>query len=293
MHTLILKSLVMPLAKAIDSQTRPFTKRIKHRHNEFWIPADAENIRNTPINRYESLEQITNIPHWQRILSNKANSLYFAEKMGCKIPQVYWQGRNINDIDFTLLPKQFVIKPTTGHSCNNVYLMDEGYNHMDKQFYTMEDLMDAMHSVLQLNHQNEFIIEEFLRSEDGIYRIPLDYKVHTFNGEIACIEVIDRKAPSIGHVNVFDDKWNAVENIGCKFIQGDNLTPPHCMDEIISHCKALSKIYRIYVRIDFYATDKGAVFGEFTPTPGIGVGFTRKANYMLTRYWDTYCKGMI
>lgn len=293
MHTLILKSLVMPVVAAIDSHIKPFTKRIKYRHNEFWKPADAENIRNTPISKYEYIEQITNLPYWQRILSNKANSLYFAEKLGCKVPEVYWQGRDINEIDFTLLPKQFVIKPTIGHSCNNVYLMDKGYNHMDKQIYTTKELRNAMDSVLKQNHQNEFIIEEFLRSEDGIYRIPLDYKVHTFNGEIACIEVIDRKAPSIGLVNVFDDKWNVVENIGRRYTLGDNLTPPRCLDEIIRHCKALSKVYKIYVRIDFYATDKGAVFGEFTPTPGIGIGFTRKANAMLTRYWDTYCKGMI
>ncbi|MEO3406448.1 ATP-grasp fold amidoligase family protein [Mucilaginibacter sp. CAU 1740] len=293
MHSLILRSLVMPLAAAIDSYAMPFTKRIKYRHNQFWEPADAENIRNIPISRYDHIDQITHIPNWQRMLSNKANSLYFAGKMGCKVPEVYWKGRNIDDIDFSLLPKQFVIKPTIGHSCNNVYLMDDGYNHMDKQIYKIEDLRGVMTSVLQQSHQNEFIIEEFLRSEDGIYRIPLDYKVHTFNGEIACIEVIDRKAPSVGHVNVFDDKWNAVENIGKKFIQGDNLTPPHCLDEIISQCRALSKVYKIYVRIDFFATDKGAVFGEFTPTPGIGVGFTRKANYMLNRYWDTYCKGMI
>jgi hypothetical protein len=35
-----------------------------------------------------------------------------------------------------------------------------------------------------------------------------------------------------------------------------------------------SKAYEIFCRVDFYATDKGAVFGEFTPIPAVGKGFT-------------------
>ncbi|MBL4678405.1 MAG: hypothetical protein JKY70_19715 [Mucilaginibacter sp.] len=283
----------MPIASAIDFHVRPFTKRLKYRHRKFWKPEDAEVIRNTPIYQYNSIDEITSLPFWQRTLSNKANALYFAKKLGCRVPEVYWKGRGVREIDFDAMPKQFVMKPTIGHSCNNVYLMDDGYNHMDKRRYTVEELRCAMEVVLAQNRQNEFIVEEFLRTEEGKYQIPLDYKVHTFNGEIARIEVIDRKAPTVGLVNVFDANWNAVENIGVKFIEGDNLKPPHCLREIIDQSRILSKAYKIYVRIDFYATDKGAVFGEFTPTPGIGIGFTRKADYMFTRYWDAYCKGMI
>ena len=51
--------------------------------------------------------------------------------------------------------------------------------------------------------------------------------------------------------------------------------------------------YKIFIRIDFYATDKGAVFGEVTPTPSLGIGFTPFANKLLTKYWDKFCPGMI
>ncbi|MEJ7679344.1 MAG: hypothetical protein WKG06_16095 [Segetibacter sp.] len=37
----------------------------------------------------------------------------------------------------------------------------------------------------------------------------------------------------------------------------------------------------------------GAVFGEFTPTPALGNGFTPDAQKLFTNYWDKFCKGMI
>jgi hypothetical protein len=293
MQTLLNKPNALLSWAAVDFNLRPFTKRIKTRHRIFWTPRDAEEVRSRPIQQHEAVSEITKHPHWQRMLSNKANALCFANMMGCKLPHVYWQGKSINNINFDALPRQFVVKPTIGHSCNNVFLMDNGFNHMDKRYYSTEAIRASMAKVLEQNPRNEFLIEEFLRSETGEYRIPLDYKVHTFNGEIACIEVIDRKARNVCSENVFDAHWNKIENIGHKFTLGNNVEPPRCLGEIFEYAKMLSKVYGIYVRLDFYATDKGAVFGEFTPTPGIGVGFTRKANRMLTRYWDAYCKGMI
>jgi hypothetical protein len=48
---------------------------------------------------------------------------------------------------------------------------------------------------------------------------------------------------------------------------GEVQRPPKCLSEMIEYARRLSKAYEIFCRIDFYATDKGAVFGEFTPTP--------------------------
>ena len=61
---------------------------------------------------------------------------------------------------------------------------------------------------------------------------------------------------------------------------------------LISNVNCLS-ISRIFVRIDFYATDKGAVFGEFTPTPFRGLFFTPHADKLFIPLWDQYCNGLI
>lgn len=276
-----------------DFKNEPFTKRIKRRHKTFWTPPDAEEFRNTPLQKFGSLANLKQQPNWQRALSNKANAMHFAAMHGCKTPLMYWRGRDVSSINFSTLPPQFVIKPTIGHSCNNVFLMDNGYNHMDQKHYTHDELTENMKQIINSNPLNEILIQEFLTSESGDYSIPTDYKVHTFNGEIARIEVIYRTGPGKGTVNVFDTNWEPKENIGKKYVNGIDKGSPKCLPQIINQAKTLSRAYQIYVRIDFYATAKGAVFGEFTPTPGIGIGFTNKADRLFTFYWDEYCEGMI
>ena len=52
--------------------------------------------------------------------------------------------------------------------------------------------------------------------------------------------------------------------------------------------KSVQKIGRsvgIYMRIDMFATNRGAVFGEFTPTPHGGKGYSEFADKFLGGFW--------
>lgn len=84
-----------------------------------------------------------------------------------------------------------------------------------------------------------------------------------------------------------------LKNVNSIFADAPYQPPPVCLPEIIEQAITLSKTYELFVRIDFYATDNGAVFGEFTPTPGLGYGFTPFADKLLTSYWDKYCNGKV
>ncbi|MFD2514645.1 ATP-grasp fold amidoligase family protein, partial [Pontibacter locisalis] len=270
-----------------------FAKRIIYRHKVFWSDADAELVRNSPLYEGITIEQLKSTKHWQRKLSNKYNARVFAQKFGCRVPQLYWKGRDLKELSFRNLPDQYVIRPTIGHSCKMVFLMDKHMNHMDSCFYSDEQLKDVMQETLDKNSHQEFLIEEFLRSEKGEYKIPVDYKLSLFNGELAVIDVINRMSPKTGLSSCYDENWNMIECIGKQYQRSAYQAPPACLPEIINWGKKLSKAYEIFVRIDFYATDKGAVFGEFTPTPGKGNGFTPEADIMLLNYWDKFCCGQI
>ncbi|MBF9253454.1 hypothetical protein I2I11_09140 [Pontibacter sp. 172403-2] len=270
-----------------------FAKRIMHRHRTFWSAADAELVRNASMHADTSLDEWQAVDHWQRTLSNKYNARLFAQMHGCRVADLYWKGREVSQLNFSDLPDQYVIRPTIGHSCNLVFLMDKGLNHMDKRFYSKEALREIMAAALKKNPYQEFLIEEFVRSEGGEYTIPVDYKLSLFNGELAVINVINRTSPKAGLSSSYDENWNMLEDICRLYQHAPYQEPPACLNEIISNAKKLSKTYGIFVRIDFYATDKGAVFGEFTPTPGQGRGFTTKADKMLLDYWDRHCPGMI
>ena len=94
-------------------------------------------------------------------------------------------------------------------------------------------------------------------------------------------------------MRAYDENWNVITDLGTDFPQGPYQSPPACLEKMKMHAKELSKAYEIYVRIDFYATDKGAVFGEFTPTPSAGNYYTLEADKLLVKYWNKYCKRMI
>lgn len=233
------------------------------------------------------------VPNWQRKLSNKYNAREFAKIHHCKVSELYWKGRDPDEINFDAFPDQYVIRPTIGHSCDKVFLMDHGLNLLDKQLYTKDDIRHILKKALRENSYLEFLIEEFLRSENGEYKIPDDYKIHAFNGKIACIALINRYGRKEGQQRFYDENWNPVKHFHTVYPPAPHQGPPKCLEEMICQAKKLSKAYEIFVRIDFYATDKGAVFGEFTPTPSLGNGFSNYGEKLLQSYWDKYCKGMI
>ena len=271
----------------------PFHQRIKRRHSAFWKAADAEAIRNVQMAASDPLEKWQDVKDWQRRLSNKHNSREFAKLHGCRVPELYWRGREPEEIDFGALPEAFVIRPTIGHSSGLVFLMDGPLNLMDKKPYTSESVCGILQMALKQNSYLEFLVEEFLRDEQGKHRIPDDYKFYMFNGEVASIQVINRLGPSAGFDSCYDEDWNQIPNISTYYPQADYQQPPQCLPELLNQARLLSKSYKIFVRVDFYSTANGPVFGEFTPTPGLGRTFTPEAEKMFIAYWDKYCAGMM
>ncbi len=270
-----------------------FSERIKKRNKIFWKAPNAEVIRNTKMDASDPIEKWEDVNNWQRKLSNKYNSREFAAKHNCKVAKLYWKGRDYSSVNFDNLPDHYVIRPTIGHSSGLVFLMDNSINLMDEITYAKEEIRAIIAKAVKEEENTEFLIEEFLKREDGTYKIPDDYKFYMFNGQVAGIQVINRFSASTGLNSWYDENWNQMISITSNYKQGKVQPAPKCLSQMIEYAKKLSKVYKIFARIDFYATDKGAVFGEFTPTPAMGNGFTPEGDKLLLKYWDKYCKGMI
>lgn len=288
-----LKSYIGILILSALKKDRKFSERIKKRHKLFWQEPNTEEVRNTIMDANDPINKWKDVKNWQRKLSNKSNSREFAVKLNCRVAALYWKGRNYNTINFDNIPAHYVIRPTIGHSSGLVFLMNSSINLMDGKTYPQEDIKKVMAKALSENENLEFLIEEFVRTEDGIYKIPDDYKFYMFNGQIAAIQVINRSNSAKGSNSWYDENWNETISITSNYKQGKIQQAPKCLPEMIEYAKKLSREYGIFSRIDFYATDKGAVFGEFTPTPALGKGFTPEGDKLLSEYWDKYCKGLI
>lgn len=294
--------MIASLRRKISSVLNPepeFTRRIKFRYTTFWGNDFFSNVARLPLMHAEdSMSEWMKPKHWQRLLENKHNSREFAKKWDCRVPVLYWQGTDVKTLDFDRLPPQYVIRPTVGHSARSVYLMQGNINLLDRRTYTKEEIVAGMLSVTAQNPTIAFLCEEFLADESGAYRIPDDYKFYMFNGEVACIQVINRFGPKQegvkGTVQYYDEHWQPLDKIKkSAYAEGDYQPAPDCLPEMLSYAKRLSKAYQTFVRVDLYATQKGAVFGEFCPTPARGHGYSAFGNKLLVNMWDKFCKGMI
>lgn len=136
------------------------------------------------------------------------------------------------------------------------------------------------------------MVEELLSTESQELKLHFDYKCFTFNGEIACIQEIKRD-PKQTTVVFYDKGWNRIPPLSYNFPEGEPNEPPACLEEILNDAVTISNVFKNFVRLDFYATPKGSVFGEFTPTPATGLYFNGRGSKLLNSYWEKYCPGMI
>ena len=60
---------------------------------------------------------------------------------------------------------------------------------------------------------------------------------------------------------------------------------PDCWNEMMEAVQAIGRELKIFMRIDFFPTRRGAVFGEFTPTPHGGNGYLEEADRYLGTFW--------
>ena len=273
----------------------PFGERIQERNRVFWQTDhpdmhDAGTCRNELLTRDHPLSAWHCCPLWQRKLSNKWNAREFASKLGCRVPDLYWHGRNVAALDVAALPSHYVIRPTIGHSTGGVFVMADGRNLLDGRTYSPDKLKRHLAQTVAGDPRVSLLVEEFMKSEDGRYRLPTDYKLLMFGDKVGAVGVIRRRSRKEVKMRFYPENWEPFsEPITLATVRKglDDLTePPACLAEIIEDAKRLSRAYGTFIRLDFYATAKGSVFGEFSPTPDRGKNISAFGSRYLLELWD-------
>ena len=123
------------------------------------------------------------------------------------------------------------------------------------------------------NIQPCIIVEKLLLDDDG--KVPMDYKIHCFNGKPEIIQ-IDLDRFSDHKRNLYDTDWNLLpftwsmwENGKPLWNNGKQIPRPNNLETLIELAKTLSFDF-IYARIDFYEIGQSIYFGEITFHPGSG-----------------------
>ena len=171
---------------------------------------------------------------------------------------------HFEDIDFDLLPEQFVLKCT--HDSEGVFIVT------DKSKFDKKAAKEKLEKSLKQNFYYigrewpykdvppRIIAEQYMEDHtDGELR---DYKFFCFNGKAKAMFVATDRAKDDVKFDYFDLEFNHLD-IRQEYSNAGLVRKPVTFEKMIEFAEIISKGYP-HVRVDFYEVDGHLYFGEFT-----------------------------
>lgn len=221
----------------------------------------------------------TNTELWTRC-ADKYRVREFVKEKGLEplLTELYGHWENVDDIDFTSLPNQFVLKANNG--CHSVMVVK------DKTKADLDGIKKELKSWFKypygyMGSQKHYlrikpcIVAEQLLEEKGAYKqlsphSLVDYKIWCFNGKAECILVVFNRAPGFTQQAIYDLNWkNISSSVFAADYYKEDLPKPENLEQMIIYAEVLSAGIP-EVRVDFYNNEGKIYFGEMTFTAGYG-----------------------
>lgn len=214
--------------------------------------------------RPDILHQLVDKYAVREFVSNTIGDEYLNDLLG-----VYYRSE---DVDFDLLPDQFVIKGT--HGCGyNLIVKDKKEldikdarkkfkKWLSRDYYTSSGEEWAYKDVPQ-----RLVAEAYMKQDNK--SVLDDYKIYCFNGVPKFIQVVIERGNNNSRCfyNVNWEKlpfWKSNNSLH----EGD-IPQPKCLEEMISVARKLSEKFP-FVRVDLYDVNNKVIFGEMTFYPSDG-----------------------
>lgn len=219
------------------------------------------------------------------LVRNYISKLGYSELL-IELDEVY---EHVEEIDFTKLPKSFVMKCSHGSGFNIIC--------PDKEKLDVKQVKVQLKKWLQTDYGSLYCephyspitpritVERFLVDEhEG--QVPIDYMIHCFHGEPYVIEVgVDYE----GHgkkYSTYNCEWDPLPYYKDSLDPNGIIKKPERLKEMLIISKALSKAFT-YVRVDLYYCQQ-IYFGELTFTPGacLEKDFVQDGEYRMGELLD-------
>ncbi|MEP2689888.1 ATP-grasp fold amidoligase family protein [Maribacter dokdonensis] len=199
---------------------------------------------------------------------------YIKNKIGEEyLVQLYFHTQNPNDLKPEIIPDYPCIIKTNHDSGGGKFVYNQNeldYNKLREEFKRRLS-ENYYHKTKEWQYKNivpRIIVEKLLLTNDG--SIPLDYKVHCFNGKAHMIQV-DIGRGTVNHYR----NWYYTDWTRCPFkwtsISGNKITNPAEFDvpppkELKKMCQLSNELAEPfdYARVDWYDLDDKLFFGEIT-----------------------------
>lgn len=202
----------------------------------------------------------------KRIIAELIGEEYIIPTLG-----VYSQ---FDEIDFEILPKQFVLK--CNHDSGGIVIVKDKDN-FDKTAAKSKLGKSLKRNFYYWGRERQYkdirpciIAEKYMQDDNGMDELT-DYKFFCFDGYVDCVMVcLDR---SVGDTKFyfFDKKWNLkrINKRGLEAPKSFTIPKPKCMDKMFAIAEKLSKGIP-FVRVDLYQCNGKVYFGEMTFYPQSG-----------------------
>lgn len=223
------------------------------------------------------LKLYANKPEYTNMVDKALAKEYVKPLIGEKyIVPTYGIWDTPEEIDFDMLPNQFVLKTTDGGGSLGVVICD------DKTKMNKDAIIAKLHKVLKqdiygkLREQpykhikKRILAEQYLSDETTSVRGDLnDYKFYCFNGVVTYCEVITGRRTK-KQIDFFDLNWNHMPfTFQGRDFADNQVQKPECFAEMIEVADKLCKGFP-YSRIDMYVVQGKVYFGEITLFPASG-----------------------
>ena len=187
---------------------------------------------------------------------------------------------SVNDVDFSILPNQFVFKPNNSSGrviiCKDKLSFDESAAKQKMKKWEKENLYYITGEWIYKDLQYKLICEKFL--EDNI----TDYKMYFTYDQFIATQVISERRNGF-FIDYYDEKWNHLDIKRIDHNNNSNLShKPLNYETMIEKGRILAAVFP-FSRIDFYNLDGRIYLGEVSFFPNNG--FIKFINTEMDNYF--------
>ncbi|WP_420113214.1 ATP-grasp fold amidoligase family protein [Pseudactinotalea sp.] len=223
----------------------------------------------------------------------KLRNMELAASHGIKVPEVFKVWPDIDSIDLSVLPDNFVLKSDGGAGSVAVFPLERLAQGRYRMLGTREEIMetDLLDRVRSLGRQARppYFAEELLYGVGG-GPIPDDVKLYMFYGEVG--QILVRTVGTHGDASTIrlkfvDEDGHDFGKIAIRRQHDVNIEVPDCLDQMVATARHLSRAVGLpFCRVDLYETSRGIVLGEITRAPSGGnERFVEAHDELLGRRW--------
>jgi hypothetical protein len=244
--------------------------------------------RNTFRSRFDSDENWRCCARWPRSLINKWNSREFALKHGCRVPELYWYGRDLRHVRSQSLPDRYVIRQTFGSGRERVYVFCGGREVTKGRQVSEDEVRANLGGAFRSVVRGRILVEEFVgRIVGAIEVFRRSHRRLAPRSYLEGLGLTEHRCYSAAW-EPFEDPFFKADYLRTSYGNAPSSDPhprPDFLPELIAAGKRLGLACGTPVRVDYLAGEEGIFFNEFATTPAIGA-LTPFADEYLGRLWQ-------